>query len=177
MNAMEVATADRRFEQLIERREHLIERSRFGVLAINGASTIGILSIYQQLQSALNVDPRYALILFAIGMISAFLSIFFETNFLAHRTAEMFGYLSALRNIRATLDDRSSESSEERLREQLNALAIRAKHSSITKIDLDNENGTMPNDFAFSPWALICLNFSAGAWISGVLAVVASMVA
>ena len=55
-NAMELATADRRFEQLVERRERLIERSRFGVLALNGASAVGILSNYESLRSELGVE-------------------------------------------------------------------------------------------------------------------------
>src|SRR5688572_3328054 len=85
LNAMEVATADRRFEQLIERRERLIERSRFGALALNGASAIGILSSYQDLRTVVGIDPRAALVFFAVGMIMALVSILFETNFTGAR--------------------------------------------------------------------------------------------
>lgn len=66
-NAMEMATADRRFEQLIERRERLIERSRFGILALNGASVIGILSSYESLRLLAGAEPRFALAFFCGG--------------------------------------------------------------------------------------------------------------
>ncbi len=169
-NAMELATADRRFEQLIERRESLIERSRFGILALNGASTIGILSSYQGLRSELGIDPRSALMLFAVGMILALLSIFFEINFVGSRAAHMFGHLSLLRRTRATLDDHLTERSEKRFEEQLKQLEERSERNSITKIELDDSKDGLPNDFAYSPAALITLNFAAGAWVGGVLA-------
>lgn len=168
-NAMEVATADRRFEQLIERRERLIERSRFGILALNGASTIGILSTYRELRPEVGIDLRYALMFFAGGMILALLSIFFETNFVGHRAAQMFGYLSFLRRTRATLDDYLTEKTEKRLGEQLDEMEERSKRGSITKIELDDSKDGLPSDFAYSPAALIALNFAGGAWIGGVL--------
>ena len=174
-NAMEVATADRRFEQLIERRERLIERSRFGILALNGASAIGILSTYQGLRSELGIDPRFALMFFAGGMISALLSIFFETNFVGSRAAQMFGHLSSLRRMRATLDDYLTEKSEKRFGEQLEVVEERSKRGPITKIELDDSKDGLPSDFAYSPAALIALNFAGGAWISGVLAMLLAL--
>jgi len=174
-NSMEVATADRRFEQLIERKERLIERSRFGILALNGASTIGILSTYGGLRSELGIDPRFALVFFAGGMISALLSIFFETNFVGSRAAHAFGHLSSLRRIRATLDDHLTERSEERFGEQVEEMEERSKRGSITKIELDDSKDGLPNDFAYSPTALFALNFAGGAWIGGVLAILLSL--
>ena len=168
-NAMEVSTADRRFEQLIERRERLIERSRFGILALNGASTIGVLSTYREMRPELDIDPRFALMFFAGGMILALMSIFLETNFVGHRAAQMFGHLSSLRRMRATLDDYLTEKSEKRLGEQFEEIAERSKRGSITKIELDDSKDGLPSDFAYSPAALIALNFAGGAWISGVL--------
>lgn len=169
-NAMELATADRRFEQLIERRERLIERSRFGVLVLNGASTVGILSSYQGLRSELGNDLHFALVFFAVGMILALISILVETNFVGTRAAHMFGHLSFLRRTRATLDDHFSERSEKRFSEQLEQLAARSERESITKIELDDSKDGLPNDFAYSPAALVTLNFSGGAWVGGVLA-------
>lgn len=169
-NAMEIAAADRRFEQLLERKERLIERSRFGTLALNGASTIGILSSYQGLRSELGIDARTALVFFAVGMIFALLSIFFETNFVGARAAHMFGHLSSLRRIRATLDDHLTERSTESLEEQLKQLYERSERRSITKIELDESKDGLPNDFAYSPVALTTLNIAAGAWIGGLLA-------
>lgn len=168
-NAMEVATADRRFEQLIERKERLVERSRFGIIALNGASTIGILSTYEGLRSELGIDPRFALVFFAVGMILALVSIFYETIFVGNRAAHMYGHLSSLRRIRATLDNHLTESSEKRFGEQLKELEERSERESITKIELDDSKDGLPNDFAYSPVALITLNFAAGAWIGGVL--------
>lgn len=176
-NAMEVATADRRFEQLIERRERLIERSRFGILALNGASTIGILSTYEGLRSELGMDPRFALVFFAVGMILALLSIFFETIFVGNRAAHMFGHLSSLRAIRATLDDRLTETSEKRLGEQLGRLEDLSKRGSNTKIHLDESKDGLPSDFAYSPKALVTMNFAAGAWVGGVLAMLYAVLA
>jgi hypothetical protein len=169
-NAMELATADRRFEQLIDRRERLIERSRFGILALNGASTIGILSSYQGLRSELHIDPRSALVFFAVGMILALFSIFFETNFVGTRAAHMFGHLSLLRRMRATLDNDLTESNQESFHKQLNELGERSGRDSLTKIELDDSKDGLPNDFAYSPVALATLNCAAGAWIGGVLA-------
>ena len=169
-NAMEVTTADRRFEQLIERRERLIERSRFGILALNGASTIGILSSYQGMRSELGFDPRSALVFFAVGMILALISIFVETNFVGTRAAHMFRHLSALRRIRATLDNHMTEHSEKIFGEQLKQLEERAARDSVTKIELDDSKDGLPNDFAYSPVALTTLIFAGGAWIGGVLA-------
>lgn len=176
-NAMEVATAERRFEQLIERRERLIERSRFGILALNGASTVGILSSYQALRSELAMDPSSVLVFFAVGMILAVLSIFFDTNFVGHRAAQMFGHLSSLRRIRATLDDHLTERSEQSFGEQLNRLGERSERDSLTKIELDESKDGLPNDFAYSPAALITLNFAGGAWVGGVLAMLYALLA
>ena len=108
-NRMDLPIADRRFEQLIGRRERLIERSRFGVLALNGASAIGILSSYHALRTDLSIDSRSALAFFAVGMILALLSIFFDTNFLGHRAAQAYGHLSKLQRMRGTLDSHLSE--------------------------------------------------------------------
>ena len=173
-NAMELATADRRFEQLIERRERLIERSRFGVLALNGASTVGLISSYQGVKSA-GFEPSSALVFFAVGMILALLSIFFETLFVGARAAHMFGHLSSLRSIRATLDDRLTERGEKILAEQLQAMGERAERESITKIELDDAKDGLPNDFAYSPLALVTLHSAAGAWIGGVLAMLLAL--
>ena len=169
-NAMEVATADRRFEQLIDRRERLIERSRFGILALNGASAIGILSSYQGLQSELHIDPRSVLVFFAVGMILALLSISFETNFVGTRAAHTFGHLSLLRRMRATLDNHLNESNEESFHKQLNELGKRSERDFTPKIELDDSKDGLPNDFAYSPVALTTLNCAGGAWIGGVLA-------
>lgn len=176
-NAMEVATADRRFEQLIERRERLIERSRFGILALNGASAIGILSSYQGLQSQLGMDPRTALAFFAVGMILALVSIHFETIFVGNRAAHMFGHLSELRTIRATLDGHLTEQGEDSLQQQLGDMRERSERDSVTKIELDDSKDGLPNDFAYSPAALITLNFAGGAWIGGILAVWVALLA
>lgn len=173
-NAMELATADRRFEQLIERKERLIERSRFGILALNGASAIGILSNYQGLRSELGIDPRTALIFFAVGMILALVSIHFETIFVGNRAAHMFGHLSLLRRIRATLDNDLADECEKKLDEQLKELEERSERESI-KIELDDSKDGLPNDFAYSPVALSTLSFSGGAWIAGVVAVLISL--
>jgi hypothetical protein len=167
-NAMELATADRRFEQLIERRERLIERSRFGILALNGASAIGILSSYHGLRSELGIDPRWALAAFGVGMMLALLSIFFETIFVGNRAAHMFGHLSLLRRMRATLDNHLSEQSDHSFHEQLEELGERGERGSLTKIYLDDSKDGLPNDFCFSPVALGTLNFAGGAWIAGV---------
>lgn len=176
-NAMEVATADRRFEQLIERRERLIERSRFGILALNGASAVGILSSYQRLHSELGIDPRSALVFFAVGMVLALVSIHFETIFVGNRAAHMFGHLSLLRRIRATLDDHLTERNETKFGEQLEDLEERSNRDSLTRIELDDSKDGLPNDFAYSPIALITLNFAGGAWIGGILAVLVALLA
>lgn len=174
-NAMEISTADRRFEQLVERRERLIERSRFGLLALNGASVIGILSNYQGMLSELGADLRYALVFFSVGMILALLSIFFETNFVGTRAAHMFGHLSLLRRIRATLDNHFTERSENSLHEQLKEIEARSDRESITKIALDESKDGLPNDFAYSPAALVTLNCAGGAWIGGVLVILLAL--
>ena len=176
-NAMELATADRRFEQLIERRERLIERSRFGVLALNGASAVGILSNYQSLRSELVVELPSALAFFGVGMILALISIHFETIFVGNRAAHMFGHLSSLRRIRATLDDQFTERSEAKFSEQLKELEERSGRGSITKIELDDSKDGLPSDFAYSPVALTTLSFAGGAWIRGVLAILYAVVA
>lgn len=166
-NRMNLAIADRRFEHLIERRERFIERSRFGVLALNGASAIGILSSYHALRTDLSIDPRSALAFFAVGMILALLSILFDTNFLGHRAAQAYGHLSKLQRTRATLDSHLSEKNEQQLGEQLNEMSERSERTSVTKIQLDDSKDGLPNDFAYSRAALITLNFGAGAWIGG----------
>jgi hypothetical protein len=49
-------------------------------------------------------------------------------------------------------------------------LAERSKRESITRIHLDDAKDGLPNDFAFSPLALMTLNAAGAAWIGGVLA-------
>lgn len=169
LNALELATADRRFEQLLERRDRLVERSRFGILALNGASIVGVLSNVERLQKAFGLDITLSLSLFAGGMILAVMSIFFETNFVGARAAQMSGHLSMLRDMRATLDSEYSIENEDRLLEHSEAVKSRLERISATKIDLDFEKQAFPNDFSFSLWALITLNFGAGMWLAGIL--------
>jgi hypothetical protein len=103
-------------------------------------------------------------------MMLALLSIFFETIFVGNRAAHMFGHLSLLRRMRATLDNHLTERSEELFSEQLKEVEERSARGSITKIELDDSKDGLPNDFAYSPAALTTLNFAAGAWVGGVLA-------
>jgi hypothetical protein len=132
-------------------------------------------SVYNALQSAIGIEPRSALAFFAVGMILALLSIFFETNFVASRAAHMFGHLSSLRRIRATLDDHLTDRGEKNLHQQLEEIGVRAERESITKIHLDDSKDGLPNDFAYSTWALISLNLAAAAWIGGVSAMLCAL--
>lgn len=167
INANELATADRRFEQLIERKERLVEQSRFGVLALNGASAAGILAEYEGVQRATGENPAIALAFFVVGMILSLLSILAETIFVGARAAEMFGHLSALRHMRGTLDERYTEKNEQSLGEQLRVMQDRLARTSPNKIELEVENAGFPSDFSYSPVALSTLNFAGGAWIGG----------
>ena len=110
-------------------------------------------------------------------MILALMSIYFETIFVGNRAAHMFGHLSSLRRIRATLDDHLTERSEAKFREQLKELEERSERGSITKIELDDLKDGLPSDFAYSPVALTTLSFAGGAWIGGVLAILYAVVA
>lgn len=174
INAMELAAADRRFEQLIDRRERLIERSRFGILALNGASLIGVLSSYETLNAHLSVDVRMLLAFFTVGMIFALGSIFAETNSVGNRAAQSYAHLSHLRHMRATLDDKAIERNEQQFKAQLEELGVRSKRPMSVARKLDSDEPAIPNDFDYSPAALTSLYFAGGAWVGGAITVLAA---
>ena len=173
-NSMDLAATDRRFEQLLERRDRLIERSRFGLLALNGASIIGIISSFDKLKATAGMDPRFPMAFFVVGMILAIVSIYFETQFTNARSAHTFVHLSRLRTIRSTLDDSLNDEASQRLSDQLKAMSVISKREG-SDITLDDDRDGLPNDFAFSQAALVTLNFAGGAWIGGVTAMIVDL--
>ena len=174
VNAMELASIDRRFEQLIERRERITERSRFGLLALNGASVAGVLSSFSTLTANLSLDPLWPLAFFTVGMIFTVASIFFETNFLGARASQAYGHLMHLRTVRAVLDDKLTDDNEQRHLALLQTHAERAKLGANAPHKIDIDEPTLPNDFAYSPAALTTLNFGGSAWIGGALIILFS---
>ena len=152
----ESALALNRYQYLIEQRDKLNERIRFGILTLNGASLVALASI---LGDSAKIDSLgltansigYASIMFGLGLICAALSIWSNSNQAIFAPAEAYELLAKAEHKRAQLEQICSERAEEEYRKSL------------------EETPSKSPDFAFSKMTIALANAAGSIWLGGLV--------
>ena len=155
----EASLADRRYEYLIEQRDKLNERIRFGILTLNAASLVALASLVgdEKKVKALGLGSTsigFAALMFGIGLATAALSIWSNSNYAIHAPASAYEILMSAEHKRAYLEHTCSERSED-------------EYGRI----LDEKPNKSP-DFAFSKLTIWLTNSAGSFWLSGLLFII-----
>lgn len=155
----EADLAARRYEYLIEQRDKLNERIRFGILTLNAASLVALASFVGEKDK---IEPLglggsaigFAALMFGLGLACAAIAIWSNSNHAILAPARAFEILTKAENRRAHMDQRCGESEEEEFRQLL-----------------DEKPHASP-DFAFSKLTITLTNSAGSIWLGGLMYVV-----
>jgi hypothetical protein len=115
----ELSFATKRYEQILDRRDRLRERMRFGLLALNAASLAGLLSsLGSQWTTKLRLaeaDIALAVLCFLVGLISGAIAIWWSGTVVTQDAAEDFANLLDVRLRKAEYDEAATPEAELRL--------------------------------------------------------------
>ena len=156
--AKEADLAAARFSYLVERRDQLHEKLRMGILALNGASLIGLLSALGGEGKAASwlgftsENAKYSVAFFAGGIIAAGISAIVQANLFTNEAGDA--------------NTRRSQASW-----LASFHAAEASEANWNKLEsLAEEFGKAPIvDFQYSLAAIILQNLAGGAWLAGIL--------
>jgi len=146
-----------RFEYLVARRDQLLDRLRFGILALNGASLVALISALGGDGAAatwIGLNPpraKESAAAFVVGTIFAVVSIMIDANIYRTEAGDAEVRRSTLSRLTALYEAPMSKENYDR---------AGAAMSDYHKLP--------PVDFQFSKWAIMLLNASGGAWLFGV---------
>lgn len=154
--ASRLHAAQNRYDYLIERRDRMNDRVRTGLILLNSASLLGVLTalgteLIATAEFGIDVaDLAFSASCFITGSILAAAALMWETWTVAPQAAKQFDRLSRLENLQGTLDLELSGNSLDDCRKRMNEV-----------------HALPPEDFAFSHLANWLGNFAAGAWLAG----------
>lgn len=157
MFAADQELATRRYEYLISRRDQSLEKLRFGLLALNGASLIALISALGGDGTAatwlgFNADrARYSAAAFIIGAVCGGISILIESNLQRVEAGDAMARHSTLNRLTALYSAKFTKENYDRVG------PVMEEYHNLPLID-----------FRYSIPAIVALNASAGAWLFGV---------
>ncbi|MFN4095490.1 MAG: hypothetical protein ACK4GG_01825 [Sphingomonas sp.] len=149
--------ATRRYEYLISRRDQSLEKLRFGLLALNGASLVALISALGGDGTAatwLGFDAdraRYSAAAFILGTVCGGVSIIVESNLQRVEAGDAVARQSTLNRLTALYSAKFTKGNYDRVG------PVMEEYHKLPLVD-----------FRYSIPALISLNASAGAWLFGV---------
>lgn len=147
-----------RYQYLLERKDRTSDHIRTGLILLNAASLLGVLTalgtdVVAQDRFGIRVsDMAYSACCFMLGMIAAGLSVMIDSWRLPGEAATQFDRVSREENYRGVLDSESSE-----------------KNVALLGERMEEVHALPPADFGFSHAANITLNLAGGAWLAGIL--------
>lgn len=153
----EYQIAAKRFEYLIARRDALVDKVRFGTLALNGASIIALLTILGGSGKAaawVGFNPeraRWSLLFFALGTILSGLSAWIEADRARGEPADAFQRMSFYGSLASM---HAMPASDENVR------AAVEQWKGTKDLPLI--------DFQYSRWAIGAGAFGAACWLGGI---------
>lgn len=158
----EAELAVHRYEYLIEQRDKLNERIRFGILTLNAASLVALVSLVGNKEKfgILGLEPSaigVAALMFGLGLACAAVAIWSNSNQAISAPASAYQILIAAEHKRAQLEQRCGERAEEEFGQLL-----------------DEKPHPSP-DFAFSPLTIWLTNTAGSIWLVGLLFVVSKV--
>lgn len=153
----EYELAAKRFDYLVSRRDSLLDRVRFGTLALNGASIIAVLTILGGDGKTAgwigfnSIAAKWSLVFFAVGTVLAGVSSWLEANRAREEPAQAFerlhfyGTLSSMYSLPGTDE---------------NQLKVLAEWEKCKKLPLV--------DFGYSHASIWTGTFGAASWLCGI---------
>ena len=158
MHQFEQRAAEDELRYLMQRRDAQNDKIRFGLIALNGGSLlalIGALGGNGTAASWLGFTPQNALISsasFGLGLILSGIAVVCQQNLFVTEAGDASARVQVLRRLVALYDQQATPENHDRLGE-----AMKEFHDlSLT-------------GFQFSYSSIVSQNFSAGAWVMGIL--------
>ena len=147
-----------RYEYLISRRDQLIDRLRFGVLTLNGASLVALLAAVGGKGEAAQwlgftaATAKYSVAAFVVGIVLAGISVIIDANLYRTEAGDAFARQSSASILASRFEDRASDQSLGLMQKEM------AEFHEAPLVD-----------FQHSPLAIALQNFAGGSWLSGIL--------
>lgn len=132
--------AQKRFEYLVEKRDTLQGRIRFGALTLNGASLIGLSALLGDKSTAmelLGIDGSVAKVsaeMFIVGAILAAASIFWVGLTVNREVSSAFTRMHKAQWLKATFDATQSATAEATMMEAMGRSTLRTSLISTTRM-------------------------------------------
>jgi len=165
LNREALPATQRRYEQMVTRREQLLDRMTFGLIGVHAGSLVALFAAVGQLPEGMAMDTTTiatVVLMSLLGLSSAGFSIYWEAIHQTSMAAKHSEHLSALLTERAFLELPYSD----QLANKLDAMRRTEPEEEVTVLV------KAPSDFAFSHPGLWLRNLSGAAWL-GTLATVA----
>ena len=159
----EAELAARRYEYLIEQRDKLNEKIRFGILTLNAASLVALASLVgdEKKMTFLGLtasDVGYAALIFGLGLACAAVAIWSNSNQAISAPARAYEILIKAANKRAHMDQRCGERAEDEFRKLLDEKPIPSP------------------DFAFSKLTIWSTNAAGSIWLGGLVFAISKVI-
>ena len=150
----ELSITTRRYEQTVDRRDKLRERTRFGLLALNAASLAALLSSLgghwvAKLQIS-EADIAQAVLCFLLGLMSGAIAIWWSGITATRDAASDFENLLKVRQRKAEYDGAATAEAERNL------------------VNRPPPKWEIPPDYRWSKIDNLLTNFAGGAWLSAI---------
>jgi hypothetical protein len=155
-NKHQLSIAETRYEYLLQRRDQLFDKVRNGLLALNSASLLAVLTALgnptvSSGKFGLSVnDLAAAACAFAVCLILACVGFWIETNRMQGEVATQFDRMLRHQNLRGMLDS-----------------TFTAEHDAQCHEAMKEVHKLPPKDFGHSKFEIIVTNTAGGIWIGG----------
>ncbi|MGH6786984.1 MAG: hypothetical protein ACREBO_09140 [Novosphingobium sp.] len=158
------AIAERRYEVILDQRDRLADRLRFGALSINAASLFALGAVVgdQKKLTSLGLGREVVIVaamLFLLGVLLSAIGLRQASWHMIGQVPKAFQRMLDSRHERALMDATCSDDAEQRFSETI-----------------ANKKAEGDPDYAWSPQADAFTNWSGGAWVGGVTTLLISMV-
>ena len=152
----EFAVATRRYEYALDRREKVLDRTRFGALAINGATLLAVLGAFGnsgQILHQFGVSDtalKSTIVILTIGMALSALAIWWIAIFHTQIAAKDFEHLSKSCHRNALMQARATDD----IQDQFSRALIEKSHNT---------------DFSYSKLDHLLINASGSCWLTAIV--------
>lgn len=147
-----------RYDYLLQRRDQTNDRIRTGLIVLNSASLLGVLTalgtdVIAEERFAIGIsDLVFSACCFILGAIFAASAVMVESWRLPEEAAEQFDRLSRDEALRAALDNHLTEANLDSCRDRM-----------------QDVHQLPPADFQYSPSAMWLANMAGGSWLAGLV--------
>lgn len=153
------------FARIVQRRNELGDKIRFGVIALNSGSLLAMAALMGAKDSAVNwmqldaEHARHAAAFFVVGLIGASISPWFDHLKLTEEAGDAYQRMSAARQVATT-----------------QATVVTDENAALRASAMERYIATPLVDFQVSTAAIWAQNIGVGGWFGGALLVAAHLV-